>query len=129
MPKWYNSGTLAYQNSISKFRKRCNKLCSGTKTIFTAVILKKSRKYDIARDDVTIDVDVWTKANGDGTDISVATASNIADLIEIAFNNLNSPQETFLPTFFIENIQEVEDADKDITHIAVEITAQNYERS
>ena len=91
--------------------------------------LKKSRKYDIARDDVTIDVDVWTKANGDGTDISVVTAFNIADLIEIAFNNLNSPQETFLPTFFIENIQEVEDADKDITHIAVEITAQTYERS
>lgn len=95
----------------------------------TTFMLRKSRKYDAARDDVTIDVDVWTKASGDGTDTSVVEAFNIADAIEAAFNNLNTPQETFLPTFFIENIQEVEDADKDITHIAVEITAQNYERS
>ncbi|MBQ9491122.1 MAG: DUF3168 domain-containing protein [Lachnospiraceae bacterium] len=91
--------------------------------------LKKSRKYDTARDDVTIDVDIWTKADGCGTDVSEVEAFNIADAIEGAFNNRNSPQETFLPTFFVENIQEIEDADKDITHIAVEITAQNYERS
>jgi hypothetical protein len=91
--------------------------------------LNKTRKYDMARDDVTIDVDIWTKADGYGTDVSEVEAFNIADTIEAAFNNRNSPQDTFLPTFFVENIQEIEDADKDITHIAVEITAQNYERS
>ena len=80
-----------------------------------------SRKYDFARDDVTIDVDIWEK---DERILQIVT-----DAVESLFNNLNDPQNNFLPTFFVESIKEVENADKDIRHMVVEITAQNYERS
>lgn len=80
-----------------------------------------TRKYDFSRDDVTIDVDIWAKDEKD--------LQNITDAVEALFNNINDPQNNFLPTFFVESIKEVENADKDIRHMVVEITAQNYERS
>ena len=51
------------------------------------------------------------------------------DSVEKLFNNLNDPQTKLLPTFFVERITNVVDADKSIRHKSVEITVQNYERS
>lgn len=83
--------------------------------------LSRSMKYDFARDDVTLDVDIYTKDE--------VAAQNLADAVETMFNNLNDPQNQLLPTFFVERISSVADADKDIRHKSVEITIQNYERS
>lgn len=83
--------------------------------------LARQTKYDFARDDVTLDVEVFTK--------SEAEAQNLADAIETMFNNLNDPQEELLPTFFVERITQVAESDKDIRHKSIEITIQNYERS
>ena len=83
--------------------------------------LSRSMKYDFARDDVTLDVDIFTKSEAD--------AQDLADDVEEMFNNLNDPQSTLLPTFFVERITSVADADKSIRHKSVEITVQNYERS
>ena len=83
--------------------------------------LSRSMKYDFARDDVTLDVDIYTKDE--------ENAQDLADSVESMFNNLNDPQSTLLPTFFVERITSVADADKDIRHKSIEITIQNYERS
>lgn len=83
--------------------------------------LARQTKYDFARDDITLDVEVFTK--------SEAEAQNLADAIETMFNNLNDPQEELLPTFFVERITQVAESDKDIRHKSIEITIQNYERS
>ena len=84
-------------------------------------IFGKTRKYDVARNDVTMDVDIWTKSESE--------AQDMADEVESMFNSLNDPQEEFLPTFFVEGIKEIEDADKSIKRVSVEVTIQNYERS
>lgn len=83
--------------------------------------LSRSMKYDFARDDVTLDVDIFAKSEVD--------AQDLADDVENMFNNMNDPQTDLLPTFFVESIKNVVDADKDIRHKSVEITVQNYERS
>lgn len=83
--------------------------------------LSRSTKLDGARDDVTLDVEIFTKSEPD--------AQNLADAVETMFNVKNDPQETFLPTFFVERITQVPEPDKSIRHKSVEITVQNYERS
>ncbi len=83
--------------------------------------LSRQSKYDFARDDVTLDIDVFTKDE--------ATAQTYADTIEAMFNNLNDPQTDFLPTFFTERITQVAESDKDIRHKTIEVVIQNYERS
>ena len=84
--------------------------------------LSRSAKYDFARDDITLDVDIYTKNDE-------VKAQDLADAVETMFNNLNDPQTYLLPTFFVERITSVQDADKSIRHKSVEITIQNYERS
>ena len=85
--------------------------------------LSRASNYDIARDDVTIDVEIYAKgANAE------AEAQDLADAVEAMFNALNDPQEQLLPTFFVESIKQVPESDKSIRHKTVEITAQNYER-
>lgn len=83
--------------------------------------LARQNKYDFARDDVTLDVEIFTKDEKD--------AQDLADEVETMFNNLNDPQQDLLPTFFVESIKQVPEADKNIRHKTVEITVQNYERS
>jgi hypothetical protein len=83
--------------------------------------LSRSAKYDLARDDITLDVDIFTKDEKE--------AQDLADAVEKMFNNLNDPQNNFLPTFFTERITNVIESDKSIRHKSVEITVQNYERS
>ena len=82
--------------------------------------LARSNKYDFARDDVTLDIDVFTKDE--------VEAQSLADRIETMFNNLNDPQNAFLPTFFVERINQVAESDKSIRHKSIEISVQNYER-
>lgn len=72
------------------------------------------------RDDVSLVVDVWTK--------SVSDVNELADSVESVLNRENFPQDTILPTFFMENRVEIEDEDKSISHIQMTFTVQNYER-
>ena len=72
------------------------------------------------RDDVSLVVDVWTK--------SVPEANELADFVEKSLNRENLPQDTILPTFFLENRVDIEDEDKSISHIQMTFTVQNYER-
>lgn len=83
--------------------------------------LARASKYDLARDDVTLDVDIFSKSEPE--------AQTLADTVESMFNALNDPQNQFLPTFFVESIKNVPESDKSIRHKTVEITVQNYERS
>ena len=83
--------------------------------------LSRSSKYDLARDDVTLDVDIFSKNEDE--------AQTLADAVELMFNALNDPQNQFLPTFFVETIKNVPESEKSIRHKTVEITVQNYERS
>ncbi len=77
---------------------------------------------DLNRDDVYIDVDVWDK----GT--STELIEDICDDIEKTFKNLNEPQDTILPTFYIEGRKSVADQDKTIKHRLLNIVAQTYEK-
>lgn len=72
------------------------------------------------RDDVTLIVDVWTK--------SAPEALELADAVESVLNRKNLPQETILPTFFLETKIDVKDDDKSICHIQLSFNVQNYER-
>lgn len=83
--------------------------------------LTRQSKYDFARDDVTLDVEIFDK--------SEENAQTLADSVEAMFNNLNDPQTGLLPTFFVERITQVAESNKDIRHKSIEITIQNYERS
>lgn len=77
---------------------------------------------DLNRDDVYIDIDVWDK----GT--STELIEDICDDIEKTFKNLNDPQDTILPTFYIEGRKSVTDQDKAIKHRLLNIVAQTYEK-
>lgn len=72
------------------------------------------------RDDVTLVVDVWTK--------SVSKALEMADSVERVLDRENLPQDTILPTFFLETKIDVKDEDKSISHIQLTFNVQNYER-
>ena len=72
------------------------------------------------RDDVSLTVDIWTK--------SESNAIDMADEVEKKLNRENLPQDGILPTFFLETRITVSDDDKDISHIQMTFTVQNYER-
>lgn len=72
------------------------------------------------RDDVSVTVDVWAK--------SEASAIELADNVEQKLNRKNIPQETILPTFFLESRLNVVDDDKNISHMQLVFSVQNYER-
>lgn len=61
---------------------------------------------DFNRADYRLIVDVWDKGD------SIAAAEDLADAVCAAFNNINAPQDTILPTFFMESRREVLDPDK-----------------
>ena len=72
------------------------------------------------RDDVSLIVDVWAKSELD--------ANELADTVENVFNRENLPQDTILPTFFLENRFDIDDDDNSISHIQIIFNVQNYER-
>lgn len=77
---------------------------------------------DFYRDDITMDVDVWTKGK------NTTNIDTLCDDIEALFNNANLPQDTILPTFFRDTRTVVIDEDKDIKHRVLRFLIQNYER-
>lgn len=79
-----------------------------------------TNKVDSARDDITVDVEIWAKNEFD--------ACYILDSVEESFNVKNLPQSDYLPTIFVEVMKDVEDPDKSIIHKHVELSVQNYER-
>lgn len=74
---------------------------------------------DYHRDDYNLEVDIWCKNNQ-------ATAEDMADSICALFNAENLPQNQILPTFYRENRRNLLDEDKDINHIQLQFTIQNY---
>lgn len=79
-----------------------------------------TNKLDAARDDTTVDIEIWAKSEFD--------ACEILDSVEESFNVKNLPQIDYLPTIYVEIIKDVEDPDKSIVHKHVELSVQNYER-
>lgn len=77
---------------------------------------------DLNRDDVDLCVDIWDHS----TDSKTVDA--IADVLEDLFNGENLPQDHILPTFFRESRYPVNEDDKDIQHIQMHFTVQNYTR-
>ena len=77
---------------------------------------------DLARDDISLDVEIWDKSK------SPKAAEAIADAIETLFNGANLPQTSILPTFYRESRAMVDDPDKSIQHIVLSFMVQNYEK-
>lgn len=76
---------------------------------------------DTSRDDISLDVDIWDLSK------DPKSVEDIADAIESLLNGLNLPQATVLPTFYRETRAMVDDPDKNIQHILLTFTVQNYE--
>lgn len=76
---------------------------------------------DLSRHDYSIDIDIWDKDDP-------YNAEELADKTEDLFDCENIPQDTILPTFFLDNRTTVTDDDKSINHIIIRVIAQNYER-
>lgn len=74
------------------------------------------------RRDYVLSIDLF------GKDRATYDMENLADDIEDLFNSQNIPQDTILPTFYLETRRQVPDEDKTIKHIIVKFTVQNYER-
>ncbi len=72
------------------------------------------------RFDCVIDIDVWDKSS--------EAIENLCDNIETLFNNVNNPQETILPTFYLVNRLSIPDDDKSIKHRLVRVQVQYYVR-
>lgn len=86
-------------------------------------IVFRFRKLDLGdlfRQDYMLEIDVWDK--------DVIHIEDMCDQIEWIFNNNNNPQNTILPTFFIESRDDIEDEDKSIQHRLLRVECQNYER-
>ena len=76
---------------------------------------------DLNRHDLLLVVDVYAK--GCSTELIEDTCDEIEDMFDAA----NLPQDTILPTFFLESRRRVLDNDKSIRHRQIEILVQNYE--
>lgn len=74
---------------------------------------------DFFRKDYVVDIDIYTRDED--------LALNIADDIEDVFNNLNAPEDSILPTFFVQTKIQVEDQDETITHEVVRLQCQLYD--
>lgn len=82
--------------------------------------MDKVNKLAEHRDDVSLVIDIWSKSDKE--------ANEMADKVEKKLDRENLPQESILPTFFLETRITVEDEDKSISHIQMTFTVQNYER-
>ena len=76
---------------------------------------------DSSRDDFELEVDIWDRA----TDIK--EVEEIADQIEVIFNNANLPSPPIYPTFFRESRHFLDDPDKLLQHIQMHFLVQLYE--
>lgn len=76
---------------------------------------------DLYRHDLSLVIDIYDKSD------SAYLVEQIADDVEDMFNAINLPQDTILPTFYLEARRSVPDEDKKIRHRQIEVTVQNYE--
>lgn len=76
---------------------------------------------DLYRHDLSLVIDIYDKSD------SAYLVEQIADDVEDMFNALNLPQDTILPTFFLEARRSVLDEDKKIRHRQIDVIVQNYE--
>lgn len=76
---------------------------------------------DLYRHDLSLIIDIYDKSD------SAYLVESIADDIEDMFNAENLPQDTILPTFYLEARRPVADEDKKIRHRQIEVIVQNYE--
>lgn len=72
------------------------------------------------RHDTIVNIDIYSKDNKEVEDI--------ADAVEDSLHVENLPQENILPTFFLENRQNIRDEDINVRHILLKFVVQNYER-
>lgn len=77
---------------------------------------------DLSRDDYTLTVDVWDRAN------DPRTVEELCDQIEDQLNAANLPQNSILPTIFRESRYPVEEQDKEIQHEQLTFSVQLYTR-
>lgn len=76
---------------------------------------------DLYRHDLSLIIDIYDKSD------SAYLVEQIADDVEDMFNAENLPQDTILPTFYLEARRPVIDEDKKIKHRQIEVIVQNYE--
>ena len=77
---------------------------------------------DLYRHDLSLVIDIYDKSD------SAYLVEQIADDVEDMFNALNLPQDTILPTFYLEARRSVLDEDKKIRHRQIDVIVQNYEQ-
>jgi len=75
---------------------------------------------DMGREDLTLDVHVWTKDRAQSFDI----IDEVVDLLSFS----NDPQPYILPTFYFTSAGTIDDPDKSICHAVVRFQVQNYRR-
>lgn len=81
--------------------------------------LRRVKLDDLTMKAYTAEIELWDK--------DTIHIEEMCDEIERIFNNNNKPQETILPTFFIESRETIIDEDKTIQHRLIKIECQNYE--
>lgn len=72
------------------------------------------------RGDYQLNVDIYANDS--------KVAENVSDEVERLFHMENLPQDSVLPTFFFESRRNLPDEDRNVRHIQVVFTIQNYER-
>lgn len=75
---------------------------------------------DLYRRDYIIEAHAWAN------DEDRMQAADIADRIEAAFDQLNTPEDGCFPTFYLYTRANAIEEDKALTHEVVQITAQTY---
>jgi hypothetical protein len=73
------------------------------------------------RDDLDLEIDIWDRSP------DPKTVEDIADQIEMLFNDANLPEPPIYPTFFRENRYLLDDPDKTLQHIQLRFLVQLYE--
>lgn len=88
---------------------------------YKTFVLSRVSLEDLSRDDFELCIDLWDKGP------NMKAIEEIADQIETLFSAANMPNETILPTFFRENRYPVDEQDKDLQHIQMNVLIQMYE--
>jgi hypothetical protein len=87
---------------------------------YQTFILDSSNANSYPRNDDIIIVDIWDKSK------SWTEAERLADLVEDNMNMRNIPNENILSTYILFDRRQVKDPDKDIKHIQIKLSVQNY---
>ncbi len=97
---------------------------ANTTNLFPHIVfnLLSTTMVDFNRDTYMIEIDVWDDKS------STEVIDNMVDDIQALFNNFNQPNNDILPTFFIEGIRDISDADKTIKRKQLTIECQLYEK-